>query len=380
MPTPDLLPFDTLLAPIRDDAPTGDNPRRTAALADKFDKVSQAFITASRVAKQEDTADGGPTTTPVKLWGPVIAPATEFLTKQAKDMEVANFLAQALIRVNGLTGVRDGLRLLRELVERYWEGLHPLPGVDRDEEFPDEDDDRDDRILFVERLQALPILAALRLAPITDKKGDGPYSYADYTIATRAQLTTGNDSAAEEGRQRKSKIVAAATASGAEYYIRLLDDLDLAVGHMDALENLLMEKANSQGLILGKLRETLAEIGGAVRDISRGLIPEAAPPTDQTDSANNAGTSTQAASGGGGFSATGGNAARDRESALRCLSDIATFFKTTEPHSPVGYTLDTLIARARMPLPALLEDLISDSNAREVFLTTAGIRLPTPPS
>jgi type VI secretion system protein ImpA len=378
MPTPDLLAFDTLLAPIGDDAPTGSNPRKTAALAAKFDRIREAFVSAAGVEKQEASGDGGPPSPPGKLWGPVIAPATELLTGQTKDLEVANWLAQALIRVHGLRGLRDGLRLTRELTERYWDGLHPLPGSD-DEDLEPGETPEDHRPLFVERLQTDPIRTALRLAPITDRKGNGPFSYSDYVVATRMELTTGNDDAAEEGRQRKARIVAAATESGQDYYVRLIDDLTLAAGHMDGIDSWFMEKTG--GLLLGKLRETLGEIDKAVRDISRGLIPVAeepvAEPAAGTGAADRAPGPRSPAGSGGGFRASGTNTGQDRESALRCLAEIAAFFKATEPHSPIGYTLDTLITRARMPLPALLEDLISDSATREAFLTTAGIRLPS---
>lgn len=384
MPTPDLLPFAALLAPISEEAPTGGDPRKTRGQSQKFDKVTDAFSTAAALEKREASGEGGPQTPVANVWGPVITAATELLSGQAKDMEVAVCLAQGLIRIHGVPGLRDGLRLIRELAENHWDGLHPLPGSDQDDEFPDEKAS-DDRVGFVERLQSQPVLTALRLTAITAGKGDGPFSYSDYVIATRMALTTGDEGVAEQGRQRKAKLLAAAAASGPDHYLRLIEDMERAVGHMDALENLLMEKTNSGGLVLGKLRETLGEVDRAVRDISRDVIPRAPEPAEagggpDDGAAGVPGTGSGPSGGGGGFRASGTNAARDREAALRCLSEISAFFKATEPHSPIGYTLDTLVARARMSLPALLEDLIPDEGTRQAILTTAGIRLPAPES
>jgi len=376
MPTPDLLPFPALLAPISGDAPTGSDPRRTRALSEKFGKIADAFTTASAVERKIANGESVEISL-TKLWGEIISPATELLTAQTKDVEVAYLLAQAEIRVHGLPGLRDGLRLIRELAELYWDTIHPMrdPDAEPDAEPDDPEESKDARLLYIERLQSNAVHTALRLAPITAAKGEGPFSCDGYQKATRAELTTGNDTVAEDGRRQKAKILAAARDSGADYYLCLLDDLGLTMSHMDGLENFVMEKAGGSGLILGKLRETVGEIERAVRDISRGLIPEAAAPaavggpSDPDAPAGQPGT-------GGGFRASGSNAAQNREGALRSLAEIAAFFKTTEPHSPIGYTLDTLVARARMPLPALLADLITDDAARQAFLTTAGIRLP----
>jgi type VI secretion system protein ImpA len=390
MPTPDILPFTTLLAPITTETPTGDNPRKSSELFRKFDAIRNAFSSADVAERQEargfaeqpnsDDKPSKPPVTPAKLWEPVIAPTIELLATHTKDLEVANWLVQALVRVEGLRGIRDGLKLIAELCERYWDGLHPLPGSD-DEDLEPGEKPEDQRFPLFERLQTQPILTTLRLTPITGKKGGGPFSYSDYANAGLLELTTGSkyldESAAEArrqlGRERKANITATATETGADFYIALLEDMALASQHMGRIDSLVMEKTGG-GLALGNLREVLDEITRAVRNISRGIIPEAPEPaTASKDADGVAGVSS-----GGGFRASGTNAGQDRENALRCLAQIAAFFKATEPHSPIGYSLDTVIARARMPLPALLEDLLSDTTARDTFLTTAGIRLPAP--
>jgi type VI secretion system protein ImpA len=68
-----------------------------------------------------------------------------------------------------------------------------------------------------------------------------------------------------------------------------------------------------------------------------------------------------------------------RESALFTLETIAAFFRRTEPHSPLSYTLDEAVRRARLPWLELLEEVISDRTSREALLTTLGIRPPLPP-
>jgi type VI secretion system protein ImpA len=86
---------------------------------------------------------------------------------------------------------------------------------------------------------------------------------------------------------------------------------------------------------------------------------------------------------GGGAPVAGGAAApggprvlRTREDAIRALEDIATFFRKTEPHSPLAFTLDDAVRRARMPLPDLLAEVLPDAGVRKLMLTSLGIRVP----
>ena len=65
-----------------------------------------------------------------------------------------------------------------------------------------------------------------------------------------------------------------------------------------------------------------------------------------------------------------------REDALRALGEIANFFRRTEPHSPLSYTLDEAVRRGRMTWPELLAEVVADMDARNSILTTLGIRPP----
>jgi type VI secretion system protein ImpA len=78
-----------------------------------------------------------------------------------------------------------------------------------------------------------------------------------------------------------------------------------------------------------------------------------------------------------GFTPASGHAA-SREDALRALSEIANFFRRTEPHSPLSYTLDEAVRRGRMTWPELLAEVVADMDARNSILTTLGIRPPPP--
>jgi type VI secretion system protein ImpA len=68
-----------------------------------------------------------------------------------------------------------------------------------------------------------------------------------------------------------------------------------------------------------------------------------------------------------------------REDALRMLEQVARWFRRTEPHSPLAYTLEEAVRRGRMTLPELLAELMPDEGTRSAFLSSLGIR-PEPPA
>ena len=83
-----------------------------------------------------------------------------------------------------------------------------------------------------------------------------------------------------------------------------------------------------------------------------------------------------AAGGAAGAASGGPRVLRTRDDAIRALEEIATFFRKTEPHSPLAFTLDDAVRRARMPLPDLLAEVLPDAAVRRSMLTSLGIRMP----
>jgi type VI secretion system protein ImpA len=66
-----------------------------------------------------------------------------------------------------------------------------------------------------------------------------------------------------------------------------------------------------------------------------------------------------------------------REQALRQLTEIAAWFRRNEPSSPIGFTLDEAVRRARLGWPELVAELVSDETARHSLLISAGIKPPS---
>ena len=55
----------------------------------------------------------------------VIRLSTDALTNKTKDLQLAAWLTEALLKQKGFGGLRDGLALCYGLVEKFWETVYP---------------------------------------------------------------------------------------------------------------------------------------------------------------------------------------------------------------------------------------------------------------
>ncbi|MCX6627981.1 MAG: type VI secretion system protein TssA, partial [Candidatus Solibacter sp.] len=105
-----------LLNPIAGENPSGPNLK----YAPVCDKIKEA-------RREDDDAAQGDWKVERKLadWPTVIKLAGETLAAKTKDLQVAAWLTEALAKTQGVGGLRDGLDLLKALIEGFWDTLYP---------------------------------------------------------------------------------------------------------------------------------------------------------------------------------------------------------------------------------------------------------------
>lgn len=161
------MDVDQLLAPISEDAPCGENLEYDA---------SYAVMEQAAAGKPEQQF--GSTVIPAEEpdWREVQNHALEVLSR-SKDLRAAVYLCRALVRNQGATGLRDGLALVRGMVEKYWPNLHPQ--LD-----PDDDNDPTIRVNTIASLaDGNSLVHRVREMPLVQCKGFGPVSYRDVQVA-----------------------------------------------------------------------------------------------------------------------------------------------------------------------------------------------------
>jgi type VI secretion system protein VasJ len=68
---------------------------------------------------------GSPTASGQVDWSGIVDTAAKILETQSKDLTVASYLAVGLVRTGGVTGLDQGLQVLKGLVETFWDQLYP---------------------------------------------------------------------------------------------------------------------------------------------------------------------------------------------------------------------------------------------------------------
>jgi type VI secretion system protein ImpA len=117
MPTA-LLYTDDFLEPVSPEQPVGSDLRWTA----EWDRIKEARradddLNSGKWAKKERK---------IADWRLVEELASGMLRNRSKDLQLALWLTEAGMKLHGFPGLRDGLRLTRELLVRYWDnGLYP---------------------------------------------------------------------------------------------------------------------------------------------------------------------------------------------------------------------------------------------------------------
>jgi type VI secretion system protein ImpA len=167
-----MTPFDpdNLLRPVENHAPTGENL-----------EYDPEFIALEQIATPtSERAMGDSLKAAVEPDWDRVASAAEALFKRTHDLRVAIHLTAASTRIHGIAGWSAGLGLIRGLLERYWDEVHPQLDAD-------DDNDVTARANAIRPLgDPRSVLAYFRNAPFVMSARLGRYSLRDLRIATGA--------------------------------------------------------------------------------------------------------------------------------------------------------------------------------------------------
>lgn len=97
-------------SPIEGDKPAGIDVRyepEFEALQNEIDKL------------------GSPTASGQVDWDRIVATAAKIIETRSKDLTVASYLAVGLVRTAGAVGLDQGVQVLKDLVETFWDQLYP---------------------------------------------------------------------------------------------------------------------------------------------------------------------------------------------------------------------------------------------------------------
>lgn len=227
--------IDELLKPIPGENPGGANIRYVPGDA-TYTRLKDA-----RRPNEDERAGGGMPKLPD---GDIIELASRSIAERSKDLQLAVWLTDSLIRRDGFSGLRQGLDLMRGMIEQFWDWLYPEA----------DDGDLEMRAAPLDWLgsyfemakEPCPILSA-RSVPLTLSG----LTWLDY----QQSQGSGNSSSVKSG-----EFDTAFAATPRDFYEERAAELAGCLESLEALDKLCTEKFGSVAPSFTRLRATLEQI------------------------------------------------------------------------------------------------------------------------
>jgi type VI secretion system protein ImpA len=361
-----VIDFDALLAPIPGDNPVGVYLRSDGTLSTAYHALKD--LAAANRKIERDAAIAGEDEGAAKPdWSKVIDQCSKLLREKTKDLEVASWLLEGLVREHGFAGLRDGFKLYRQLIELHWDaGIYPTP---------DDDEGPERRVASLAGLNGESgdgiLIAPMKRLAVTNS-AVGAFGLLSQELASDL------DKVSPEERQRRidrgvateDLIRQSAGQTPPQYFTRMLEDLAACRQEFDKLCDIVESKCSSNAPPSSNIRNTIEAIENLAKELSGPVLGAA--------SAGGGGDENMENDGGGAGASRPVGKISTREQAFKTLLDVAQFFRNTEPHSPLPYQLEQAVKWGRMSLPDLLSELLQeDSSVRDKLFQRVGI--PKPP-
>ena len=365
------IDLDSLLAPLETgEQGAGIDLRSDFSPASIYQRLRDARSSARSDERARDAA-GDTDSSTVEGWREILDLGQAAFAAQSKDFEVAAWLTEALVRLYGLAGLTAGAGLVTGLCDQYWDAGFPQPDEEGLEGRASPIGGLSGSSADGTIMQPLRRLALFRRTDGTDV-GIYQWDQAEETAGLNEDRRAARYAAgvpeletlkAEARLDRNSLTQVGIDATAALAAWRAMENaVDLAVW------------VGGASTAKGHRHSRADQRSGGQPWWRRGRRRSRRRERDQMQD-------QMAASGDAGAVAASRNGASPgkimtREDAFREMDRIAEFFKRTEPHSPLAYTLEEAVRRGRMSLAELLAEVLPDGDARASMLARLGIRPP----
>ncbi|HEX8789702.1 MAG TPA: type VI secretion system protein TssA [Polyangiaceae bacterium] len=323
-----MIDVEALLQPVSPEDPCGPSL--------EYDK---AYLELLRIARGKPEQRQGDAVIPAEepVWKDVENGAIEILAR-TKDLRIALLLTKALLHTGGFSGFAQGLAVLRGLIDRYWEPVHPR--LD-----PDDNNDPAARVNILGELADPEGIARwFRLQPIVDARGVGKFNLRDVAIAS-------GELPMVDGAADQALIGAAFAAADASTIVATGAAAREIQTHVKALLGSVNEKVGEgNGPDLSRL--------GQLADQADRVIREHTPSTGDGE-----GAVTNGAPNAPGQALSG--EVRSRDDVLRALDKIVLYYERNEPSSPVPVLIRRCRRLATMGFMDIMRD-VAPSGLSEV--------------
>jgi type VI secretion system protein ImpA len=150
-----------------------------------------------------------------------------------------------------------------------------------------------------------------------------------------------------------------------------IEDIDKSIAASEKLDGLLTTLSGKACFGFNRIRNELQTIRTWFHELTESKLAEHA----ETSSSKKEGDDPEnATSDSKGSPGSKSGAYQSRDEALSALLKVASYFRRTEPHSPLSYSLEQAVRWGKMPLPDLLMELVRNDEVREEMFRRMGIQ------
>ena len=351
---------DELLKPIPGANPGGVDLRYDPL----YDKLKEA-------RRKDDDAPQGEWATARKIadWPNVIKLSKEILSGKSKDLQIAAWLTEALLRREGFAGLNSGLDVLVGLVDEHWD--HIFPEID--------DGDAEMRASPLAWLGSKLDLSVQMTG--LDRSG---YTFVQHRdaklIPTEAaagesdQQAAVRQSAIQAGKPTPEQIEAAFTATEKPWLRSLVADIDGSLATLEKLDTLSGDKFGDVAPSYSRLREAIIEVQRtAAQQLKRKL--ELDPDPIELTAAEP--TSTSGTTTGSAAAASGPLAPEptSRDDATSRIVSAARYLRRNDPFNPAAYLLLRGLRWGELRASAVLDPKLLEAPPTNVRTALKGLLL-----
>ncbi len=357
--------INDLLAPIAEPAAAGIDARLDPAPNSLYQQIKSARNAARSC--ERSSLFGEPSQEAADHWRTVYELSPEFIAHTGKDLEVACWLTEALVRRDGFSGLRTAFQLLLGLIDQHWDSLYPLP----------DEDGLETRVAPLAGLNGEGaegvLIAPIRNILITQGNAAGPFTYWEYQQALEAQRLPEEKVRTERIGKLGfclDNIDQAIRETSTDFLIGLRDDIETCIAVFRTISDRLDTLCGAlDAPPTRNILNILEECQAAVLHLGQGRLPSPAQTMDAGPLSSEDEPGPQPHP-----SKRSRPDLADREQAFAHLREIAEFFRTTEPHSPVSYLLEKAVKWGSMPLHELMSELIPDDGSLKHYGMLTGVK------
>lgn len=344
----------SLLTPIPEEIPCGKYLRYTEV----YDQIREAR------REENDKLPQGVWKIDVKRadWEKVSQLCQTALIHKTKDLQIAAWLTEAWLHLEGLAGLAKGLKLITQLTQKFWQDIHPQLSKENNEF----------RIIPYEWMNAkLSMAIQTIMISLPNNKSGHAYRFLDYVDANRLNPNQRTqDSSGSDTKPSSAAISLSIKETPTHFYQSLEENCILILKTSEQLEKILTSHLQSAAPSFFRIHEQIEAFQRFVCHVLKGRGESKMNKQEDVIVQQK----KQAPSESPNENTLAPLSIKSRAQAYTILADVAAYLEHVEPHSPTPYLIRRAIVWGGMSLAEVISDTLNNGQDMSLLLDILNVK------